>query len=257
MPPATESDVKSDLNSKWGVNVPFGTANAKSTSYFDEAVIERGARRPSSSANVPSTAHYRASTHDLPPPPLVPNGASTPHLPPSLRSESEASFRFAAAAGSGQHKKQGANNMLIQQIPDTGRAAPAFSAAEVADRILAGTDGHVVVGPIRHRPSDERFWRFFVATCKAGSFHIEEISMLEPDEGARRDIVDALLLRPVSVYDTDNELIWAQICASRWPCAETAEILDVARRHYGVPAASRTPVVAPPWDDQALRDALY
>jgi hypothetical protein len=77
--------------------------------------------------------------------------------------------------GGGQ-QEQGLNNMLIQQIPDTGRAAPAFSAAEVADRLLAGTDGHVVVGPIRQRPNDERFWRFFVATCKATGFHIEEVS---------------------------------------------------------------------------------
>jgi hypothetical protein len=57
--------------------------------------------------------------------------------------------------------------------------------------------------------------------------------MLEPDHGARRDIVEALLLRPAVVHDTDNELVMAQICASRWPCAETAEILDIARRHYG------------------------
>jgi hypothetical protein len=123
--------------------------------------------------------------------------------------------------------------MLIQHIPDAGRAETTFSAAEVADRILAGTDGHVVVGPIRRRPSDGTVWRFFVATCKAGRFHIEEVSMLEPDEGARRDIVEALLLRPAVVHDTDNELVMAQICASRWPCAETAEILDIARQHYG------------------------
>jgi hypothetical protein len=153
--------------------------------------------------------------------------------------------------------------MLIHHIPDTGRAAPAFSGAEVADRILAGTDGHIVVGPIRQQPSDARFWRFLVATCKAGSFHIEEVAMLEPDEGARRDIVEALLLRPVAVYDTDSELTWAQICASRWPCAETAEILDVARRHYGVPSVSRTPAATPApvvesrWDDDAIRRELY
>ena len=61
------------------------------------------------------------------------------------------------------------------------------------------------------------------------------------DEGARRDIVEALLLRPAVVHDTDNELVMAQICANRWPCAEMAEILDIARRHYGVPAASQTP----------------
>jgi hypothetical protein len=111
--------------------------------------------------------------------------------------------------------------MLIHEIPDTGRAETTFSAAEVTDRILAGTDGHVVVGPIRRRPSDgtERFWRFLVATCRAAGFHIEEVAMLEPDEGARRDIVAALLLRPAVVHDTDNELVMAQICANRWPCA--------------------------------------
>jgi hypothetical protein len=125
--------------------------------------------------------------------------------------------------------------MLIHEIPDAGRAETTFSAAEVADRILEGSDGNVVVGPIRWRPSygTERIWRFFVATCKAGSFHIESVSMLEPDEGARRDIVAALLLRPAVVHDTDNELVMAHLCARRWPCAATAEILDIARRHHG------------------------
>jgi hypothetical protein len=75
--------------------------------------------------------------------------------------------------------------------------------------------------------------------------------------------VEALLLRPVVVHDTDKELVMAQICARRWPCAETAEILDVARRHYGVPSASQppaaahAPVVAPHWDDEAILRALY
>jgi hypothetical protein len=122
--------------------------------------------------------------------------------------------------------------MLIHEIPDTGRAETTFSAAEVAERLLAGTDGHVVVGPIRQRPSDERFWRFLVATFKAGSFHIEEAAMLEPDEGARRDIVEALLRHPAVVHDANEELVMAQLCARRWPCAETAEILELARRHY-------------------------
>jgi hypothetical protein len=101
--------------------------------------------------------------------------------------------------------------MLIEEIPDAGRAETAFSAAEVAERILAGTDGHVVVGPIRWRSIDgtERIWRFLVATFKAGSFHIEEVALHSPDEGARRDIVAALLLRPAVVHDTDNEVVMA------------------------------------------------
>jgi hypothetical protein len=71
-------------------------------------------------------------------------------------------------------------------------------------------------------------WRYLVATFKAGSFHIEKVSVHSPDEDVRRDFVEALLRHPAVVHDTDHELSMAQLCDRRWPCAHTAEILDIA-----------------------------
>ena len=113
-----------------------------------------------------------------------------------------------------QHRRQ------VPEIRD-------LTIAATVTHILGRADGvHVVVGPLRWRPTDGlsgRYWYFVVATADPDRvFRCVQINIPQGNEDIgeirRMQFLSELISRlPLVIHDCDDEVAMARLCESLWP----------------------------------------